>query len=125
MTTLLPYFDLFFDKSFYSFNRPVLDMKPYSIAQTDDETILTHNILGIDEEDLKLETIKEGSNYYLLITGETEPEIQGQRKFTVRSKFSIDPDFIRKITYKVKNGILYVHLHRKIEKQTKLEITKE
>ena len=49
--SLFPSFD--WDKKNYKFNREEKDMHPYSIKSDDKQTIITHNILGIDKKDLK------------------------------------------------------------------------
>ena len=68
MTSLMSISDFLFDKSFYSFNRPVFDMHPYHTELYDDKTVIIHNVLGINEEDIKVEIKKEGPNHYLYIT---------------------------------------------------------
>lgn len=132
MTNLLSLSDLFFDKSFYAFNRPVFDMSPYHVELYKDKTVIIHNILGINEEDIKIEIKKEGPNHYLYISGETVPEVlsateapKSTRNYTIRSKFSIDPSMFSNVTWKAKNGLLYVTLQLKSEEPVKLAITKE
>ena len=61
--TSLMLWDLFdpfdFDKKFYNFNREEKDMHPYSILNKEDATILTHNVLGLNKEDIQLSKKKE------------------------------------------------------------------
>jgi len=46
--------DLFdFDRHFYFFNRDEKDMHPYDVVRKSNSIVITHNVLGIEKEDLK------------------------------------------------------------------------
>lgn len=124
MTTLFPFYDLIFDKSFYSFNRCLKDMYPYKIKTEDDKVTIIHNVLGIDEEDIKIEIKKEQGNYYLYILGETQDK-ETEEVYNVRSKFSIDAELTENITWTVKNGILKIIVNRKKENPIDIKIIKQ
>ena len=48
-----PFADLFdFDRHFYFFNRDEKDMYPYDVIRKKDAIVITHNVLGIEKEDL-------------------------------------------------------------------------
>ena len=72
--------DLFFDKSFYAFNRPFFDMNPYKIEQYKDKTVIIQNMLGINEEDIKIDIRKEGPDHLLYIYGNSKPEVLSNEK---------------------------------------------
>ena len=48
---------LTWDKNSYKFNREEKDMRPYSVTNTKKDTIIVHNVLGIDKKDLNLQEI--------------------------------------------------------------------
>lgn len=110
--------DLFFpfdwDKKNYAFNRDEKDMHPYSIQTTDKEVIITHNVLGINKEDLviTLETID--GKTYMKINGQTDDQVTN-KKYSVHSQFLVNPTEwdITRIQSSVKNGLLYIIIPQK------------
>lgn len=113
------------DKKNYKFNREEKDMHPYSIKNTEKETIITHNILGIDKKDLKVSREAENGVSYIVISGKTKDNITG-KEYSVNSRFALDEkqlDFA-KINVTAKNGLLYITIPTKrIEnKKTKYDI---
>ena len=112
-----------FDKSFYDFTRSVKDVAPYQIIRKDNENIIIHNVLGIDEKDLKVEITTEGKYNYLVIEGKTKEEYDDS-DYSVNSRFSFDPDKIKDIKYEVKNGLLYIHLYKKEAKKPEITVSK-
>lgn len=100
---------LFWDKNLYRFNRAEKDMYPYSIKKEENGVVLTHNVVGIDKEDLvvKVETDENGKSK-LIISGETKNEDETD-KYSVHSEFLLDnKKKISDISSKLKNGLLYV-----------------
>lgn len=119
--------DLFFsnlfdwDRDFYNFMRPEKDMTPYSIIEQKDKTILVHNIVGINKDDLKITIKSENGEKYICINGSTQDEITGQ-KYEVNSRFSVKAQDIKNIESTMKNGLLYIEISYKTPKEEILDI---
>ena len=98
-------FNFNFDKKFYNFNREEKDMHPYSILNKENATILTHNVLGLNKEDIKLSKKKENGVPYLYISGKTTDEITG-KTYELNSRFAMVEDKwdLSKVTSTMKNG---------------------
>lgn len=114
--------DLFFtnpldwDKNSYKFNREEKDMHPYSINNQKDRVIITHNILGIDKNDLKLTLSTENKVTYISIEGNTKDTLTNQN-YSISSRFSLDANELEldKISSKAENGLLYIIIPKKVE----------
>lgn len=104
------------DKKNYKFNRDEKDMHPYSIINNKKETIIVHNVLGIDKEDLKLSLNKENGNNYILIEGKSIDKLT-KKEYSISSRFAIDASQldIKSITSTMKNGLLYIIIPLKSE----------
>lgn len=119
--------DLFFsnlfdwDRDFYNFMRPEKDMTPYSIIKQKDKTVLVHNIVGINKDDLKITVKSENGEKYICINGSTQDEITGQ-KYEVNSRFSVKAQDIKNIESTMKNGLLYIEISYKTPKEEILDI---
>lgn len=112
------------DKKSYKFNREEKDMHPYSIIQNDRETIITHNVLGINKEDLKLTRKNENGDSYIVIEGKTKDEITN-KEYSVSSRFALDESQLNLsgIKSSVKNGLLYIIIpNKKLKKEEQIEI---
>lgn len=99
-----------FDRDFYNFKRNEKDMHPYSIIRNPEkgETILVHNVLGINKEDLDVSIKTENGRKILYISGETKDKTTNQ-SYSINSRFSLsDFEKIKDITSECKNGLLYV-----------------
>ena len=116
---LSPTFD--WDKKNYKFNREEKDMHPYSVKSDNKQTIITHNILGIDKKDLKITKETENGINYIIIAGKTKDDITG-KEYSINSKFAIDESQLdlSKINATTKNGLLYIIIPTK-----KKELKKE
>lgn len=110
------------DKKSYKFNREEKDMHPYSIIKNDKETIITHNVLGINKEDLKLTRKNENGDSYIVIEGETKDELTN-KEYSVSSRFALDESQLdlSGIKSSVKNGLLYIVIPNKKDKKLKKE----
>lgn len=110
------------DKKSYKFNREEKDMHPYSIIKNDKETIITHNVLGIDKEDLKLTRKNENGDSYIVIEGKTKDELTN-KEYSVSSRFALDESQLdlSGIKSSVKNGLLYIVIPNKKDKKLKKE----
>ena len=118
--SLFPSFD--WDKKNYKFNREEKDMHPYSIKSDDKQTIITHNILGIDKKDLKITNETENGITYILIKGKTKDSITG-KEYSINSRFYFDEsslDFTN-ITAAAKNGLLYITIPAKKKENKKIK----
>lgn len=100
--------DLFdFDRKFYNFVRPEKDMTPYTVVNKENKTILIHNVVGINKEDLKITTKTENGEKILYISGQTKDSVSGN-EYSVNSRFKVKAQAIKKIDCECKNGLLYV-----------------
>ena len=109
---------LTWDKGSYKFNREEKDMRPYSVTNTKKDTIIVHNVLGIDKKDLKLTMKSSKEGIFLLIEGKTKDSLTG-KEYSINSTFQLD-DYnlnLTKITSKMENGLLYIIIPNKEELQ--------
>ena len=111
--------DLFdFDRHFYFFNRDEKDMHPYDVVRTENSLVLTHNILGINKEDLKVNVKTENKVHYIVISGTSKDKITG-KTYSVNSRLAYDPKEVdvSKAESEVKNGILYITIPYKAKEK--------
>lgn len=118
-----PLFDAFddlfdFDRHFYFFNRDEKDMHPYDVIRKKDALILTHNVLGLNKEDIKLTIKTENLRSYIVISGSSKDEVTG-KCYSINSRFSYDPNEIdvTKATSEMKNGLLYITIPYKAKEE--------
>ena len=114
-----PFGDLFdFDRHFYFFNRDEKDMQPYDIVRKENALIITHNVLGLNKEDLKVTIKTENLKHYLVISGTSKDELTG-KTYSINSRLSYNPDEIdiSKATSELKNGLLYITIKYKAKEQ--------
>ena len=97
-------------------------MHPYSCSQNEKATIITHNIVGIDKEDLKISTEYVNGVAQIIITGKTKDSITG-KEYSINSKFTVDENKLdlSKIKATAKNGLLYITIPNKIKKEEKIK----
>ena len=122
-----PIFDAFddlfdFDRHFYFFNRDEKDMHPYDVTRKKDALILTHNVLGLNKEDIKLTIKTENLRSYIVISGSSKDEVTG-KCYSINSRFSYDPNEIdvSKATSEMKNGLLYITIPYKAKEEVSNE----
>ena len=118
-------YDSFFnwDKPAYTFSRSVHDMHPYSIKTLDDRVVLVHNIVGVKEDDIKVDIINKDGRDQLVIEGVTHNDLLDY-DYKINSKFDIKADMFKSVTYSVEDGLLYINLFKKEPEVTKLTVTK-
>ena len=118
-------YDSFFnwDKPAYTFSRSVHDMSPYKIKTLDDRVVLVHNIVGVKEEDIKVDIINTDGRDQLVIEGVTHNDILDY-DYKIKSKFDIKADMFKNVTYSVEDGLLYINLFKKEPEVAKLTVTK-
>ena len=114
-------FPLDWDRKSYKFNREEKDMHPYSIKNEKEKSIITHNILGINKEDLQITKECENGIVSLIIKGKTKDSITG-KEYSINSRFNLDENQLdlTKIQATTKNGLLYIIIPTK-ENTPKLE----
>ena len=113
--------DLFdFDRKFYTFVRPEKDMMPYTIINKENQTILIHNVIGINKEDLKISVKTENGEKILYISGQTKDNISGNNE--VNSRFKIKAQSIKNIECECANGLLYVTISYNEPEEKEIEI---
>ena len=107
------------DRKNYKFNRDEKDMHPYSVINNKKETIIVHNVLGVDKKDLKISLNKENGNTYILIEGKSVDSLT-KKEYSISSRFAIDTTQldIKKITSTMKNGLLYITIPLKPEEKS-------
>lgn len=111
-----------FDRHSYFFNREEKDMHPYDVTRTSNSLILTHNVLGIAKEDLKVSIKSENLKNYLVIEGSSKDKIT-EKTYSINSRFAYDSNEIdiSKAESTVKNGILYITIPYKAKEEAKEE----
>ena len=109
-----------FDRKFYNFDRIEKDMHPYDLTHDSkgQRVIITHNVLGINKEDLKLSKKIEDGITYLVIKGKSQDEITG-KNYSINSRMSIDEKTLdlSKAKSTLKNGLLYIEIPYKEQKK--------
>lgn len=107
-----------FDRHSYFFNREEKDMHPYDVTRTSNSLILTHNVLGIAKEDLKVSIKSENLKNYLVIEGSSKDKITG-KTYSINSRFAYDANEIdvSKAESTVRNGILYITIPYKAKEE--------
>ena len=110
-----------FDRNFYNFARPEKDMTPYTVVNKEDKTILVHNVVGINKEDLKITVKTENGEKVLYITGQTE-DLVTENKYSVNSRFIVKAQAIKKIESECKNGLLYITISYNKPTEEEIEI---
>jgi len=103
---------MFFDDDFYSYNRPIMEKKPYAIKNYKDHTLLIQNVVGIKESDLNIDFEQEQNTTYLTIVGETKNEYLNNT-FGVHVRYSVNKEAVKDVEWFVENGFLYVKLNYK------------
>jgi HSP20 family molecular chaperone IbpA len=118
-------YDSFFnwDKPAYTFSRSVHDMHPYSIKTLDDRVVLVHNIVGVKEDDIKVDIVNKDGRDQLVIEGVTHNDLLNY-DYKINSRFDIKADMFKNVTYSVEDGLLYINLFKKEPEATKLIVTK-
>jgi len=114
--------DLFgFDRDFLQTNRVTSVKKPYTIKNEEKKSIIVHEALGIKPEDINvtIETIK--GITYLFISGETKNGVNGSN-YSIRSRFSINPDMVDHIEKEAIDGLLYIEIYLKESQKPKINI---
>lgn len=116
------FFPLDWDKKNYKFNREEKDMHPYSYKSDNKNTIITHNILGIDKKDLKITPEVVNGVTRLIIKGTTKDSITG-KEYSVNSTFALDDSQLdlTKIKATAKNGLLYITIPNKEKEEQKIK----
>jgi len=112
------------DQPSYKFNRSVLDSRPYQIRKKEDSVIVTHNCLGIPEENIDISIQTENHRSYLVIQGNYTDE-ETNNNYSVNSRFSVDETQISGIEWAAKNGILTVEVKFKKPETKKIPIKKK
>lgn len=114
--------DLFdFDRNFYHFQRDEKDMNPYSIIDKDGKSIIIHNVVGINKDDLKITLKTENGHKTLYITGQTKDPITNN-DYSINSRFTVKASAIKNITSECKNGLLYITIEYKEPKEEEITI---
>jgi len=111
-------YDLF-DLVFKRWERPVLEANGYKILNTDNGCLIVLNVLGISKEDLKLDV----KNGFLSIEGKTEAkEIDFINSVNYKFNISQLKNKVESVDYELKNGLAYINLNYKKEKEKEIKI---
>ncbi len=116
-------FDVWFDNDFYNFSRMVRDKRPYQIVNNEGSTTIIHNVVGINEGDIKIE-IKplDDRHSYIEIVGESKDDLLNDEIYKVKSRFTVKHNEVEKLIKKIKNGILYLTIKWKEMEAPKIQI---
>jgi len=112
------------DSSSYKFNRSVLDSKPYQIRKKEDGVVITHNCVGIPEENIEISIQTENHNSYLVIQG-SYTDKESNNNYSVNSRFGIDEAQIENVEWTAKYGILTIDVKFKKPESRKIPINKK
>jgi len=112
------------DQPSYKFNRSVLDSRPYQTRKKENSVIITHNCLGIPEENIDISIQTENHRSYLVIQGSYTDE-ETSNNYSVNSRFAVDETQISGIEWAAKNGILTVEVKFKKPEIKKIPIKKK
>lgn len=115
-------FNDLFNVVFKSFDRPLKEVNGYKVIQKDYGYCLIINALGVDKNDLKIEVNRDT----LRVSGKTEiKEIEFTNSINLVLDISQIKDKIEKVKYTMKDGLVYISLHLKQEKEKKIDIEYE
>lgn len=105
-----------FDLVFKTWQRPVKEVDGYKVIETENGKTIVFNALGINKDDVSVETVGKE----LVVKGETSvDEISFTNKISYR--IYLGDKSLDKITYALKDGLLYITIWEKKEK-TKVKI---
>ena len=96
-------------------------MHPYSIITDEEKTIIVHNVLGINKEDLEVTKSKENGTTYIAIEGKTKDNLTN-KEYSVSSRFALNDKELdlSNIKSNMRNGLLYIIISaKKPEEPTK------
>jgi len=111
------------DQNAYKFNRSVLDNRPYQITKRENSVIITHNCVGIPEENIDISIQSENHRSYLVIKGNYNDEELGNN-YSINSRFGVDETQIKCVEWSAKNGILTIVVEFKKPETKKIPIKK-
>ena len=120
---MLFYFDLYFDRPFYRFQRDLKDIYPYEVVRKDNQVIIVHNVVGLSRDDINIKLERDDRCDYLVISGEKKNEITNKID-KVDSRFKINLKQLDKdgIEWKVEDGLLYIYITYQEPKQPEVNI---
>lgn len=107
------------DKDEYKFNRPVKDMNPYFITDNKTSLTITHNVLGMNKEDLKITRENDNGNDFIKIEGKTIDALT-KKEYSISSTFAVNGKELDldKIASTMKNGLLYITIAKREQPKT-------
>lgn len=106
---------------FWSFDRVTSNKKPYTIKKDKEKCVIVHEALGISEEDITVEVVKEKAISYLVLKGASKNKVTGDT-YRFNSAFQIDENQIKAVKKMAKDGLLYVYIEYKEPEKPKFKV---
>lgn len=107
----------------YTFSRPLSNKVSAYKRDYEDKITIIQEAYGVSEDNISVEVTKEYGSSFLKVKGSTKNDILNAT-FEFSNSFKIDPDTIKAINYKAKDGLLYIDLLKKEPEKPSIEINK-
>lgn len=107
----------------YTFSRPLSNKASAYKRDYEDKITIIQEAYGVSEDNISVEVTKEYGSSFLKVKGSTKNDILNAT-FEFSNSFKIDPDTIKAINYKAKDGLLYIDLLKKEPEKPSIEINK-
>lgn len=107
----------------YTFSRPLSNKVSAYKRDYEDKITIIQEAYGVPEEDISLELVKERGTSFLKVKGSTKNEVLNAT-FEFSNSFVVDPNAIKEVNYKAKDGLLYIDLVKKEPEKTNIQIKK-
>ena len=107
----------------YTFSRPLSNKVSAYKREYEDKITIIQEAYGVSEDNVTVDIVKEYGSSYLKVKGSTKNEVLNAT-FEFSNSFKIDPDTIKEINYKCKDGLLYIDLLKKKPEKPSIAISK-
>ena len=98
-----------FDFDSYMFGRPMLEKNGYYAQEKDGKLFVLLNVLGVDKQDIVVDTDLTPSNQQILrVSGKTHDEVFN-KDFTVRMNFILKNP-MKSVDWTLKNGFMVLEI---------------
>lgn len=107
----------------YTFSRPLSNKTSAYKREYEDKITVIQEAYGVSEDDITVEVVKEYGSSFLKVKGSTKNEVLNAT-FEFSNSFKIDPDTVKEIKYKAKDGLVYIDLVKKEPEKSTIAINK-
>lgn len=107
----------------YTFSRPLSNKVCAYKRDYEDKITIIQEAYGVSEDNISVEVVKEYGAAFLKVKGSTKNDVLNAT-FEFSNSFRIDPDTIKEINYKSKDGLLYIDLVKKEPEKPSIKISK-